>query len=379
MKGRGVILVGVAAAAAALVTVARSGHELPVYPSYYPHEIRVESVSPDRAADLLRSGKIQAHVGPGLSFAGDLPDGIVAVESLGAYVVVRVNPASPLANDEPSACALGETVVGDLSGRGGAFIFHPYPVTPFHGDYLHHADLAEAARARVRGASPARDLKLKAFDPLAASLVRPQWRALGSEWDVAIETIDAGTLVAAGTFATNGWLGPPWVRNGWFHAYRVLAEADGGSDRSRHADTAFARLQAGDFDGAVEKINLERDLVRSLTADCRRMVAGYVLKREYMNTEFSAGIENIAYDAIEGLNSPMFIRTVKLKDFPWNGWLFLGTDARPDAAWNPIAGFTDPFGRLMWFALGDPAVVPSPYESGWVLNRVSDVQPNVSR
>ena len=379
MKGRGVILVGVAAAAAALMTVARSGDELPVYPSYYPHEIRVESVSPDRAADLLRSGKIQAHVGPGLAFAGDLPDGIVAVELLGAYVVVRVNPSSPLANDEPSACALGETVVGDLSGRGGAFIFHPYPVTPFHGDYLHHLDLAEAARARVRGASAARDLKLKAFDPLAASLVRPEWRPLGSEWDVAIETIDAGALVAAATFATNGWLGPPWVRTGWFHAYRALADADSGSDRNRHADAAFARLQTGDFGGAVEKINLERDLVRSLTADCRRMVAGYVLKREYIDTEFSAGIENIAYDAIEGLNSPMFVRTVKLKDFPWNGWLFLGTGARPDAAWNPVAGFTDPFGRLMWFALGDPAVVPSPYESGWVLNRVSDVQPNVSR
>ena len=26
---------------------------------------------------------------------------------------------------------------------------HPYPVTPFHGDYLHHADLAEAAKARL--------------------------------------------------------------------------------------------------------------------------------------------------------------------------------------------------------------------------------------
>ena len=77
---------------------------------------------------------------------------------------------------------------------------------------------------------------------------------------------------------------------------------------------------------------------------------------------FSAGIENIAYDSVTGFNSPMFIRTVKLKDFPWNGWLALGLDAAPKAAWNPIAGFTDPFGRLMWFAVGDPAVIPSPYD-----------------
>jgi hypothetical protein len=378
MKRRGAILAAVTTAA--LVTVARSGHELPVYPSYYPHEIRVESMSADRAADLLRSGKIQAHVGPGLAFAGDLPQGIAAVESLGAYVVVHVNQASLLASDEPSACALGEAVVGDLAGRGEGFTFHPYPVTPFHGDYLHHVDLAEAAKARFRGRPPpARDLKLKAIDAPAASFVRPEWRASGSEWDVAIETIDAGPLVASATFAVNGWLGPGWVRDGWYHAHRILAGAGDDPERTRRTDALLVRLQAADYAGPIERINLERDLVRSLAGDCRRVVAGYTVKRESINTEFSAGIENIAYDAIEGLSSPMFVRTVKLKDFPWNGWLVLGTDTRPDAAWNPIAGLTDPFGRLMWFALGDPAVLPSPYESAWVLNRVSDVQPTPSR
>jgi hypothetical protein len=371
-------LVGVAAVA--LVTVARSGHELPVYPSYYPHEIRIESVAPDRAAEMLRGGKIHAHVGSGLALAGALPDGIAAVESLGAYVVVQVNPASPLAQDQPAACALAETVVGDLGRRTGGFVFHPYPVTPFHGDYLNHVDLAEAARARLREApSPARDLKLKAVDAPAMSLVRPEWQALGSEWDVAIETIDAGPLVASATFAVNGWLGPGWVRDGWYHAHRILAGAGDDPERTRRTDALLVRLQAADYAGPIERINLERDLVRSLAGDCRRVVAGYTVKRESINTEFSAGIENIAYDAIEGLSSPMFVRTVKLKDFPWNGWLVLGTDTRPDAAWNPIAGLTDPFGRLMWFALGDPAVLPSPYESAWVLNRVSDVQPTPSR
>ena len=89
---------------------------------------------------------------------------------------------------------------------------------------------------------------------------------------------------------------------------------------------------------------------------------------------YSAGIENISYDSIAGLNSPMFIRTVKLKDFPWNGWLTLGVDGQPTAAWNPIAGMTDRFGQLMWFAVGDLAALPSPYESGWVLNRIAGVQ-----
>ena len=109
------------------------------------------------------------------------------------------------------------------------------------------------------------------------------------------------------------------------------------------------------------------------------MVAGYTVKREYFNAEFSAGVENIAFDALEGFNSPMFLRTVKLKDFPWNGWLQLGLDGRPARAWNPIGGFTDPFGRLMWFAIGDPAAIPSPYDAAWMLNRISEVEASPKR
>src|SRR5712692_8406672 len=157
-------------------------------------------------------------------------------------------------------------------------------------------------------------------------------------------------------FSVNGWLAPPWLKTGWFHAARLLADApsdDGLSDNAskQRAETDLHRLEGGDFTGLVERINLERDLVTTLTESCRKIVAGYTVKREYANVEFSAGIENIGYDSIAGLHSPMFIRTVKLKDFPWNGWLALGTGAKPTAAWNPIGGMTDPFGRLMGFAV----------------------------
>ena len=146
----------------------------------------------------------------------------------------------------------------------------------------------------------------------------------------------------------NGWLAPPWLRTGWFHAERLLARCGRrpGAQAARR-NPISQRLTAGDFSGLVERINLERDLVTALTGGCRKMVAGYTVKREYVNVEYSAGIENIGYDAIEGLHSPIFIRTVKLKDFPWNGWLALGIGGAPAAAWNPIGGMTDPFGRLM--------------------------------
>jgi hypothetical protein len=365
---------------AIIATVAKGGHELPVYPSYYPHEIEIKTAAPEQAAGLLLQGTIQAYVGSAPRFAEQPPGWMHSVESLGAMVSVRVNPSSSLVNDERAVCAVARTILRDMAGRGGDFVFHPYPVTPFHGDYLEHVDLADTAKSRVLedsadpATSPPRSLRVAAEGPLAKSLVRPEWTAQGSDWDAAIEETDAAQLVASSLVAVNGWLGPPWVRTGWFQANLLLADAAARSADARPARNDVERLQAGDYADAIERINLERELVGALTSGCRKVIAGYTVKREYLNAEFSAGIENVAYDSVAGLHSPMFIRTVKLKNFPWNGWLSLGINARPSAAWNPIAGFSDPFGRLLWFALADPAVLPAPNDTRWTINRIADVQ-----
>ena len=362
-----------------VATMARGGHELPVYPSYYPHEIAIETMPPERAAALLIENKIQAYLDAEPRFSGDVPASIRAVDSLGNFVILQVNPDSPSVRDEASACIAVETVVRDMIGKTG-FVFHPYPVTPFHGDYLFYADLAEAAKARFRApaevsASPRR---VRARGALA-SLVRPEWIAQGPEWDISIEETSAADLVASSMTSVDGWLGPPWVKTGWFHAERILADAIEDAETKRRADAALARLEASNYRDAVERVNLQRELVTALTGNCRKIVAGYTIKRQFFSAEFTNGIENIGFDSIEGLNSPMFLRTVKLKDFPWNGWLALGIDSSPDAAWNPIAGFTDPFGQLLWSAVGDPALLYAPYDSGWMLNRVSEVQSNSTR
>jgi hypothetical protein len=377
MNGRRAFFV--VAMTSAVVTVARSGHELPVYPSYYPHEIELSAVAPERAAELLVAGKIQAYVGGRPHFAGPPPATIESVASLGSFVLVRVNPASRLAGDERSACAAAEAVVRDFRAKSDSFVLHPYPVTPFHGDYLHHADRSEAEKARMLADEPAqsaprmRNLRVKADGEVARLLVRSEWLERDSDWDVEVVETDAADLVASARYSTNGWAGPPWIRTGWFHAYLLLSEQGGGADPERIKGT-LERLRTFDHDGAVERINLERSLVSALTGSCRVRVAGYTVRREYFSTVFTAGIENVAYDSLTGFNSAMFVRTVKLKDFPWNGWLALGLDGRPSAAWNPIAGFTDDFGRLMWSAVGDAALIPSPYESTWILNRVTDVR-----
>jgi hypothetical protein len=375
MNGRGAFFV--VALALALVTVARGGHEQPVYPSYYPHEIELASVSPEGATQLLLAGKIQAYVGGTPRFADPPPPTIDSVPSLGTFVIIRVNPSSPLAKD---ACAFTEQIIRDFAGKSDTLILHTYPVTPFHGDYLHHADLVDAARGRIRarGADPGiQKLRVRSDSALARSLLRPEWQATGSEWDFEVAEVDAAKLVASARVSTNSWTGPPWLRSGWLQAYLLLGTPTG--DEKGIAEEYRRRLQSAEYANAVERINLERSLVKTRVANCHVRVAGYTVKREYFSTVFTAGVENIAYDSVEGLNSPMFVRTVKLKDFPWNGWLALGINARPTAAWNPIAGFTDDFGRLMWSAIGDTALIPSPYESVWMLNRISDVQSSTGR
>jgi hypothetical protein len=359
--------------ALALLPLARGGHELPVYPSYYPHEIEIRTVGPEAAGELLRDGKLHAYVGAEPRFAGAPPEVVRAVESLGSFLIVRVNRDSPRARD---ACAVRDSIARELATRSTELVIHPYPVTPLHGDYLHHLDLAEAAKARLLSGSDTANiegLKITAAGPLAERLVPAGQRASGSEWDVEFLETRAADMVASVTATLNGWQGPPWLKAGWFHAALLLAAFVDDADAKGRIDAALEQLSSQAPGQAAARINLERDLVRSLT-DCHRMVVGYTIKREYHNAEFSAGIENIAFDSLGGLNSSMFLRTVKLKDFPWNGWLQLGVAGQPMAAWNPIAGFTGEFGRLMWFAVGDPAALPSPYDSAWILNRITDVQ-----
>src|SRR2546430_9681081 len=119
------------AAGLALLGIAHAGHEFPFYPSFYPQEITVEALDAQAAAQRLAKGTLHAYAG---TLETDLAK-TAAVASLGGYVIARV---------ERDACAAARGLKPALPA--GA-VWHPYPVTPFHADYLHHADRAEAARA----------------------------------------------------------------------------------------------------------------------------------------------------------------------------------------------------------------------------------------
>jgi len=327
----------------AFLAVAHAGHEFPFYPSFYPQEITVETLDAKAAAQRFAKAALHAYAGGELA-AESGPAKTASVASLGGYVVATFDPRAPQFADRSARCAAARGFQDALTlGQ----VWHPYPVTPFHADYLHHADRAEAARAAVA----------------AQTIAKPPGK---------IKIVDAAALMAQASARYNGWLGPPWLRQGWFHAYLLLAPAVSDAAARARIEEAARLLMRGKHRDLRQRIERERELVALLQSGCEQVVLGYTVRREHYGTEYSQGVENVGYDALDGLASAIFPRTVKLRDFPWNGWLNVAAPAAPSSAWNPVVGgFGDTFGRLVWSALGDPAYLPSPHGNGWIENRLN--------
>jgi len=346
-----------------------AGHSVGHFPSYYPDEIRIEAADPAAAAKGLSNETLHAYVGAAPDFAGPVPGHVQSVRSLGSFLILSFDAASTRFASADARCTAARGVLAALrTETAGGFVFHPYPVTPYHADYLHHVDRVEAAKDAVGGASVAAEPeKIGAKGRVATAIVRARWKPADSDADVVLEEVQVGELLASAGVPFKP--GPPWAKEGWFEAHQLLAS--GLDSAARHAtEENYARLIHGETLGLAERADLERRLVAELTHGCARMVVGYTAMEEYVDTAYPAGIENVAYDSIGGLNSPVFLRTVKLKEYPWNGKLHLAVRERSKGAWNPVAGFTDPMGRLLWSAVGDPAMIQFPFNSSWMPNRV---------
>ena len=348
-----------------------AGHEVTFYPSYYPDEIRIDTLKPAAAAAFLRDKTLHAYIGAIPGDAERLANHVKPVESLESFVVLGFNPESPAFATGKSRCAAVRGILAALRTGGPNFVFHPYPVTPYHADYLHHLDLIEDARAAPDSDVPAaKSLRVRASGRHAEAIVRARWGSGSGEWDASLEEVRAYDIGAGANLRINGWLGPPWAKEGWFQAHRLLAPAVMDAESRQSADSIQDQLVNGVYLNLAERVELERRLIATLTRGCGRTVVGYTVRREFYNDDYAAGVENVGYDSQTGLNTPVFIRTVKLKDYPWNGDLRLGMNGEAEAAWNPVGGFTDAAGRLIWSILGDPALLPVPYNASWIPNRV---------
>ena len=354
---------------------ASADHEAAFYPSYYPQEIRLDAIGAASVAAGWSKARVHGYLGDDLFAAEPPPADAFAVESLRSLVVLTFDGAGAerkSARDPAARCAEVQRLLQMLPPRAGDYVRYAYPVTPFHADYLQQFDLAQRTQARndaILQAHPGEQrLRIRAIGPLAGKLLPPGWQSGDADWDATLEEIPVDRLAAGSGLAPGpgGWLGAPWAKQGWFQAYALYTHRA----PSPAADAAYRRLTKGAYRNPTERIRLERALVTNLTASCTRAVVGYTLRRQYVNNEYSVGIENIGFDSQSGLEGAIFPRTVKLKDFPWNGWLRLGMASPPAAAWNPIGGFNDEFGRVLWQIAGDQALLPEPYGGSWIADRV---------
>jgi hypothetical protein len=350
--------VTVVLAALLLVPLAWAGHELTFYPSFYPQEITVRWVEPRAAGPLIVKNSLHAYAGAD-PFAANAPEKVQYAESLRGWVVLTfTRPTS----DADARCAAGAAVIRAL-GAKAPFVTHPWPVTPYHDDYVQQYDLAQRARARAAGTVP----KVRAAGPLATTLAAAGVTVTDGA-DAVVEEVTLSSLLDGVETRLAGWHGPAWLKEGWFQAWLLQAPALPPATRRAAEEALRRRTERGPLP-ATDRINLERRLVVQATAGCERVVLGYTLRREALNNDYSEGVENIAVDSQAGVGAPIFLRTVKLKDFPWNGWLQVGVEGGARAAWNPVAGFTDAAGRAVWAAIGDPALLLDPDNGRFVPNR----------
>lgn len=352
------------AVALLVASPAGAGHEMTFYPSFYPQEVTVRFVEPPGAAALLSKNALHAYAGADAGAGGP---SVRHAESLRGYVVLTFRAGAAGFGDAGSRCAGAAALAHALAGRA-PFVGHPYAVTPYHDDFVHHVDLAQAARERPAGRLP----RTRAGGALAAALPSAGVARAGAEADAVLEEVELATLRAGVETRMAGWHGPPWIKEGWFHAWLLQAPVLPATPR-RAAEELVRRRTELTYRPPAERVTLERRLVSAASAGCERVVLGYTLRREPLNDDYSEGIENIAVDAQAGIATPIFVRTVKLKDFPWNGWLHAATAPPARAAWNPVAGFTDDAGRMVWAAVGDPALLLDPDNGRWIANRVRPV------
>ena len=197
-------------------------------------------------------------------------------------MVVALNPAARLPGDAGRRCAAARAVAEALAAVPG-YRPYPYPVTPYHPDYLQHADLATAASASARVAWDGPPLRVRPGDPGATALVPPALRATGADWDAAVETVEVAALWAEAAVGPNGSPGPPGLKMGWHHAYLVLRDGAGDPATRRRADALHERLAAGENAPERQRLTLQRELVSTLRAGCERTIAGYTLRAEPLN------------------------------------------------------------------------------------------------
>ena len=90
--------------------------------------------------------------------------------------------------------------------------------------------------------SSAAPVPIRAKGALAEAVVRA--RSGTAVGDVTLEAVSVDDLVAGTGAQADGWPGPPWVREGWFHARLLLAPGLDATERE-DVDQLYEQLVRG--------------------------------------------------------------------------------------------------------------------------------------
>src|SRR5258708_11691075 len=94
----GGLVLGLSCAVVIAAPSALADHEVSYFPSFYPHEIRIEPLDPEGAARefVNKTDPLHVYVGAAPPFSGPIPEHLKSVESLKSLITVRFNPHSML-------------------------------------------------------------------------------------------------------------------------------------------------------------------------------------------------------------------------------------------------------------------------------------------
>src|ERR687883_1839931 len=101
---------------------------------------------------------------------------------------------------------------------------------------------------------PRTALHVRARGALATPLVQSRWPGGEEQWDVTVEEISLAELLASHASHVNGWLSPPWLKTGWFHAYLLLAPTVRDRTIQEAVDMAYQRLVQGNYGKPEERL-----------------------------------------------------------------------------------------------------------------------------
>ena len=225
----------------ATAPAAQAGHEVPYYPSFYPQEIRIEPLDPDAAAREFGNAKdpLHAYLGATPRFAATAASHLKSVVSLRSFIAAPHQSAIGRAWPAVTRAAASWRRRFPCWRRPRTSWRTPYPITPYHADYLDHVDTVLTAAAAPRRRQRYRRCMSV---PKATGCSPADERSDGVAWDVGVREVAVDALKRDAGVDFNAWPAPPWAKDGWFQAYHLLRPASATPIDAKRADEIHDRL-----------------------------------------------------------------------------------------------------------------------------------------